>query len=529
MPYESDVDTFEIGVSSAKVASFVAITQILAVITSGIMLVVVARLLGPSDYGIYTLAYGVAAFFGSFGLFGVAHYMNRYIPHLLTDNKKQELAETLGASIVLLLLICVAFFLLGVVFSGFIASYVFHNAAYEKLIIIALFSSTFTMLMGLEYNILIGFKDGVGCAITYTSGSASTAIISIALVLLGYGPLGAILGTILGSLVGVVVGNVMINKHSKIVINIDVLGKRIERVQHMLRFSVILSASSMVSTMLNNFAIIFLGAFSLPEVVGSFGVAYRIGMVIVTVITFIGSVLLQMFSSVLAKKGSLQGVGKLYNQSIYFGVLFAAPIAAYLVALSHAFVTSVFPSYTSAQFYIPLLSISLLLGIISAYASSVVISVGKVKKVLKYSALTAAVQLSLLILLVPFFDAYGIILGLYLSGSLVGNYLYVRYMRRVLHIETSLAKVYKVIAASVALAFLLFPINMLSVSQTAQLFIGVIAGAVLYPILLGVTNALGSAELKTLDSVARSTPALGGLLSFAVSYAALFVRRESAH
>jgi O-antigen/teichoic acid export membrane protein len=524
MAYEDDIETREIGVSSAKVASFAAITQIVATIIGGIMLILVARMLGPSDYGIYTLAYGVAAFFGSFGVFGVAHYMNKYIPHMQTRNKKGELAEMIGESLLLLLLMCLAFVVLGTMFSGIIADYVFHSPAYVGLIIVSLFSIVFSMLMGLEYNILIGFKDGAGCALTFGSGNVAIAIISITLVYLGFGPMGAIIGTILGAAVGVVVGIAMIRKHSDIVIDVSRIRNNFVRIEHMLVFSLVLSASSMASAMLNNFAILLLGAYSLSTIVGSFGVAYKIGLIIVTVISFVSSVLIQMFSSALDGKNSKARISKLYNYSLYFGILISAPIAVYLATLPQAFVNSIFPAYRSARFFIPALSISILIGIIAAYASSLVTSVGDVKRVLKYALATSAVQLMLMIILVPVLNAYGVILGYYLAGSLVGDYLYIRHMDKKMHIKTSFKMVNRILLASVGLALVLLPLNIVPVSDTLKLLIGIVIVVILYPAFLGKTKAIGKKELSILDSVAKNTPVISRPLRLIISYAHFFAR-----
>ena len=91
MPYESDAETMELGLSGAKLSYFFAITQIASVVISGGMVILIARMLGPASYGIYTLAYTVATFFSSFGVLGVMDYINKYIPHLQAKRKKKEL------------------------------------------------------------------------------------------------------------------------------------------------------------------------------------------------------------------------------------------------------------------------------------------------------------------------------------------------------------------------------------------------------------------------------------------------------
>ncbi len=519
---DADAETLEIGVSSAKVASLVAVTQVVVTAISGVMLIVLARLLQPASYGVYTLAYSVSLFFSAFGLAGIGHYLNKYVPLWIARKKRGELEKDLGVSFASLAGICIIAIIAGAALSGFISAYVFHSANYTSLIWIALLTILFMQLMYLCYNALIGFRDGIGAAATYTAGTLLIAIFSIGFVIRGYGVNGAFYGIIAGASAGVAIGIFYISKHSRI----DVFpGDFAERARKVAGFSFPVASAFLVSVAMNNLSVLVLGAFSSAALIGSFGVAYRIGTIVNAAIFFVGSVLVQMFSSILESRKSKDKIGRLYNYSIYFGALLAVPAAAYLIALAPAFVASLFPGYRSSLLYTPAVTLSILVGIIGIYASSLVISIGKVKKVLKYAILTGAAQLILLLVLVPIMHAYGVILGVYLGGNLLSNYLYMRYMDRELKIKTNMAKVYKIIIAGVFLAAVLYPINFLPFSQTAQLVIGGIVMLIVYPALLGLTKSIGKGELRLLQKVRESSPAFRIFMPPVVSYISLFIRQ----
>ena len=57
-----------LGKRSTRVLSSLFVGRFIATIIAGITFIVVARLLGPSDYGIYTLAVGIYSFIGAVGL-----------------------------------------------------------------------------------------------------------------------------------------------------------------------------------------------------------------------------------------------------------------------------------------------------------------------------------------------------------------------------------------------------------------------------------------------------------------------------
>ena len=521
MDHETDVETLELGVKSAKIASFVGLTQIAAMLIGGATIIVLARLLQPAEYGIYTLAYSTSIFFSAFGMSGIGHYLNKHIPVWIIRKRRNELKADLGTSFAALAAICLGATVVGVAFSGVVSEYAFHSTAYILLIDLALASIVSAQLMYLAYNALIGFKDGVGSALTYSLGTLAISSASIGLVLLGYGAYGAIGGVVLGTWIGTAIGIFFITRHSGMSLDIGNFGRRAKRI---LGFSLPVAASSMVATFMNSFSILLLGIFSTSVLIGSFGIAYRIGTLVVAALGFIGSVLVQMFASALESKKSASKIKEMYNYSIYFGTVIVAPVLAYFIVMSHAFVISVFPAYKSSLIYTPAISISLFLGIVWSYASSLLISMGKVKKVLRYSIITGVVQLVLLLILVPLFNAYGVIIAVYLAGSLIADYLYARYMRRELGIATELGGVYRVMAATFVFALLLIPITFVPISQTQQLIAAIIALVLVYPPLLGITKAMGARELRIIRVIGKGMPVIGGVVSAFAGYVSFFSR-----
>jgi O-antigen/teichoic acid export membrane protein len=498
--------TLELGVRNAKIASFVAVTQILAIVISGITLIVVARALGSTTYGIYTLASGTASFFGVFGSLGISFYLNKRVPQLVARNKKKELQETIGTSLFIVILISTILFLFGILFSGPMASYVFHNADYTHLVMLSMLSIIFTSLMSIEYLTLLSFGDGLGSAISYTAGTISISAVSILLVYHGHGALGAIIGIILGSAVGALVGFLLVRRHTKISFRIDGLGVRVKR---MLFFSTPLAVRDALMMMMNSFAVLLLGAFSVPSIVGAFGVADALGSMVTSAISFTGSTLVQMFSTASAHRKTEGSVGKLYNYSIYFGILLTAPIAVFFIALPHAIVNSVFPTYTNTEVYLPILTVSIMLGLIGTYAVFLVISSGKTRKVLKYYLIVALAQFLSLLVLVPLTKAYGTITGLYFVGSIVNTTLYVRYVKKTMHIKLKLDKVYRILVASVILLLVLLPVNLVPFRETVQLVIGAVITLLLYPVLLIATKSVTDSEWTIIRRIVRMAPSHG--------------------
>lgn len=527
MTKELGESALELGIKSANVASFITIAQALAIVINALTLVVVARMLGPSNYGLYTLGSGVAALFLSLSGISIGTYLNKRMPEMLAAGDRKGLKEMVGDSLLLVVVVSIGAMLVGFAFGPAISSYVFHNIAYTSLVDFALLSVVFAALLNLEYSMLIALRGGRGAATMFVTNNLLLAGVSIGLVSLGYGVFGAIAGMIVGPLAGMLVGFVFILR--QVGMKLDLAGIT-KRIRAMLNFSVPLTVSGLVSGFVTNFSVLLLGIFVASDVMGAFGVALSISSGLSVMLGFVGSVLVQMFSSASAGRRSRNGLGKLYNYSIYFSALIATPVAAFLLAFPGAIVSSIFPTYSAAEGYIPVLSICLLLGIVGTSATSLMLSEGKIGKAFRYGILISAAQFVLMLALVPFAGAYGVIIGLYFTGSVASNYLCATYVKREIGVDTKLGGSLRIVLAGALLVALLLPINLIVISsrvQTVQIMIGIFAVLALYPPLLILTGAVREKELALLTKISKSIEIFGKPLGLMIAYASLFMPRSS--
>ena len=512
----------ELGVNSASVATFVVFSKAFSIIVGGLTFIIVARLLGPSGYGIYTIAMGMAGFIGAFGSISIGEYLNKYIPELSLKGEKERIKDMLGVALLITLIIILAAVLVSSLFIKQILYYFFHSTVTDLVIYFSLIYLVFSTLFGLGENILISFADGKGSAIAQVVNISSQAAFSVSLVLLGYGALGAIIGAMLGLFFGFIYQILKITKHSGIRFN-NVVGEA----KRMLSFSIPLTASSIVDSLVHNFSVLYLSFFFLPDIVGLYGVASKIGTYIDLVTGSISAILIPMFSAVIANKVMKEALGKFYNYSIYFGLLFAIPIVIYIVVFSNALVISVFTStYKGASLYMALIGFGILLGLFASYASSLAVSAGYIKKVFKYGIATSLTELLFLLILIPFLSVNGLIITIYYIGSIVADLLYLNFIRHVLKIKVQL-NIAGIVIANIILALLLIPIIFIDIKATYQLLLGLIAIIFVYPILLGLFNAISRKELELLRKVLYKFPVIGIWLSAIIIYAELFQRDKN--
>jgi len=84
---------------------FVVFSKAFSIIVGGLTFIIVARLLGPPGYGIYTIAMGMAGFIGAFGSISIGQYLNKYIPELSLKGEKERIKNMLGVALLITLII----------------------------------------------------------------------------------------------------------------------------------------------------------------------------------------------------------------------------------------------------------------------------------------------------------------------------------------------------------------------------------------------------------------------------------------
>ncbi len=527
----------ELGVSAGGVASFLVIGKILSVIAGGINFIIIARLLQPSSYGVYTLALGLFGLISAFSSLNIGAYFNTRIPYLAAKKDHEALAKELGNGFVLSILLGLVLAAIVLAGMGIINNYIFHSAAANTIIIIAAFGTIIATIWSNISAALISFGEGRHAGISNIIGTVVQAIVSIALVLLGYGAEGAFLGIFIGFLIGSIYGLFFLYKYSKIVFDIGYFANRIKGI---FSFSVPLTISNTLNGLIASFAVLFLGSLVAANVVGAYGVATRLGNFMDIIIGSINAVLIPMFASAYTSKKVSKHVGKLYDYSIYFGFLFAMPVIIYVIVFANPLISALFSStytstlqvlqvpvigtlYVNTPFYIGMIGIGILISIISNFGTALATSKGDVDKVLKYSVILFVVQLASMLVLVPLYGAVGLIISVFFINNIVGLALFYNYVKAKLKLIVAY-DVERVIIANVLLGIVLVAVLLLFQNQFVQIIAGILAALLAYPAILGLTRGIGHEELGLLKQILTKMPSLGFFIKPFIEYAGWFTR-----
>ncbi len=520
-----EVEQESIGKRAVRTLSSLLVGKFLVVVITGATLIVVARLLGPSNYGIYTLAFGFSMLVGAVGHFGIGTYLNKYLSEYSNSRNSYGISKALSAGFSVLVPVALAFTLLGMGLSGYVASHVLQKSGISSTtLMLASLSILFSMLFGAAYSGLVGFGNGKWASISSISEYSVQFAVSTTLVLMGLGPNGAIIGLVSGYLVGLAVAALMLYRNANKYGRSEFTLHSVE-IKEALRFALPVAGNNLLNTGITNFATILLGIYATAFILGNYGTAYRGLNLMLVVYGTIGAVLLQMFSAAIASKRSAAETGRLFERSITYSIAVALPVIVYVLVFAkpvvYLFLTR---SYGTTPIYLAIIAIGAAINLIPSYLSSILIGSGNVYRVFKNNLIAALAELLSLYILVPRFSAVGAIISILFIGSAVQGVLFIRLMRQLFGIKLQYKRIGVLFMGGAILAIIIYPATFLP-HNSIQLAAGIAIAVLVYPGVLMLIGALNREILDDMQRIAGKVFLLDKAVAYLNAYYNIFAKK----
>jgi O-antigen/teichoic acid export membrane protein len=516
-----NTETRSIGSQAAHTASFVLVGKFSSIIFLGAAFIVVARLLGPAQYGIYVLALAVAGFTGAIGNLGVGTALNKFIPQHLYRNDKRSIEDILANSFFITIVTGLLLAAVTIALSGFVATDIFHNASYTLVIEIAAVSIISSMLFSASYSALLGFNRGDYAAIINTIQAVIQSLLSVLLVVLGFGPAGPIIGLIVGYGIAFLYSiRLIYGKHGlKMFVN-----PSLSSIRKIFSFSVPIAVSNAALGIASSLAFIVIGAYATTVVIGNIGVASKVNSLIDIVAGSISVSLLTMYSTTLASSTMRAKISKFYNHTVYYSLILLAPMLLFIVVLATPFSYVAFSGvYKLAPLFIAVMGIGALTGLAGQYANTLLTSANKVKEIFKYNVIITVVELAMIPVLIPLFKGIGLVLLLYLIAPVATNVLFIRKSAKIFKLRFNMGKLYRILAANAITMLLVVPLIFFWQSNYIPLLItAAIEVIIIYPIILGKLRGLDLRDIKIMRSMMGSVPIVSSIVSALLRYSTSF-------
>ncbi len=371
--------------------------QVISVVTGAALIIILARILNPDDYGLLFLAISVFGVLELFSKLGVAKSAARYISEY-KEKDQSQLRHIIKFSFLLNLLVITIVCSIVFVASDNI-SYLIGEPDLVPLLSLGALFIAFSTIAKFGRLILQGFEKIEISATLHGLDRGSRFIFVIGFVLMGYGIIGALAGYIfayiLSSTFGLIYIYFKLYRHLKPATIEPGLRRRITE------YTVPLTATSTANVLDKRIDTVLVGFFAGPAAVAYYTIGKQIIGFIETPISALGFTLAPMYEAQQIKNGKNKAA-RIYETALVHGLTLYIPAAAGLILVTEPIVTLIFgTNYNGAIPVIQVLSVYAVFQAISKITSNGLDFLGQARKRAIIKTLTSILNVILNIILIP--------------------------------------------------------------------------------------------------------------------------------
>jgi O-antigen/teichoic acid export membrane protein len=514
-------DRETVGRRSARTFSALTLGRVVSLATALAALVIMARLLGPSQYGLYALAYAFFYLISATNNFGFGFYLTKRLSEHGDSKDSEGFSSALVSSYISVAAIGIALTLIGIAASGYAAALFHSSGATPLLFVLASLTVVFSMLYGTSDYALIGIgRNAIAVAMEIGENLVLIAA-SVILIGMGYGASGAVAGLLISYALAGVAGTLLVFWASSKLVRLRLRLPSRKEFADGFRFSLPMAAVNTLSSIIFGFGTLLLGVYVTTGVLGNYNIANSARNAIAlfyttAAVTFLPALSISMARG--AKPGKRGGLGRVYEKVLLYSVVVTVPIIAYLGVFAKPLIYLLISSaFADAPLYLALMALGTVLGLVGIYATNLFAAMGRTTELLRYMLVSTCVQVAALLVLTPLWGALGSIVAVFFIGSLATDCLLLRGSRVRLGIGIRYGKLLRTFACNAVLALALAA-GLLIGSLALELAYGLLAMVALYPILLALFGALGMDDIATLEKATKQLPSLGRAISPLLAY-----------
>ncbi|MGA3020582.1 MAG: oligosaccharide flippase family protein [Candidatus Micrarchaeales archaeon] len=507
MPAEKE----SLGSRSARTFSVLTVGRGIGLLISIITIVIIARMLGPSRYGVYTLAFAFFLFIGSTNNFGFGMYLTKHLSEYVEKGDRRSFGKALISGYFLVTLTGALLTVIGIFVSGFATSLLQASGVNYQDFVLASCTLLFFMIYGVSDYALIGLDKNTVAVVLENVENVVMLVASAVLIELGYGPYGAIAGMLISYAFAAALGTFLVFRFAR-----KWMRRRFEmpsagELRRALGFSLPVAVNNFLGNGIASFGTLFLGFFVSAYAVGNYGVANRSSSVFALIYSTAAVTLLPTLTIARTRRNKRSEMNKfesVYNKVLLYSIIITVPIIAYFGIFSSAIIyLLVSRNFSSAPLYLAVMALGITINLAGTYITSLFVAMNKTRQLIIYSLISTLAQFIFLIILVPSQGVIGAIIAIFLVGGIFDSYLFLRGARSVLGVKTKYRKLLLTFASNIVLA-LLFSLGLSFSHLSVQLVYGVIVLLLAYPLLLVLFKVMNSKDIEMVGDSVKKVPVL---------------------
>jgi len=496
----------------AKVSATGSLKLSLGLVVSTVIMavgtIILARLLSPGEYGLYSIALIPSLMFCLFRDFGVDSAMTKYIAQFRASTKDENARDMIVAGLTFEIITGLTLSFVSLLMASFVASTVLRRPESTLLVSIVSISIFSGALLTVSQSIFTGAeKMGLRSFIMIFQSIAKTAI-SILLVFLGYGALGAVIGYTFSALAAGIVGLVML--YLVVFRSLRTKTNRfgiIKSLKIMLRYGVPLSIYTIIANFLTQFYGFIMAFFCSDLLIGNYYITVNFAVILTFFTTPVSTVLFPAFAK-LNPQNEQQLLKTVFASSAKYSALILVPATMAMMVLSQPIINTLFgANWVYAPLFLTLYVVGnlfVVLGDISI--RSLLTGLGETKMLMKLSVLKLILGIPVAFLLIPTFGILGVILGSLLAG-IPGLFWALYWVWKHHKAKADFKSSARIFAAStIAAVITYFSLNFLAAAEWIRLMAGVMIFLIVY---IFATPMMGAVNQKDINNLRAMFSGLG--------------------
>jgi O-antigen/teichoic acid export membrane protein len=479
---------------------------VLSTVISAVGTIIIARLLGPDNMGLYAIALAAPNLIATFRDWGVNTAIIKYSAEYNSENDVAKVRSVFVSGLAFEIIFGLALSVLSLVLSDALAGFYGRPAIVQLIQIASLFILTGALVTTASAAFTGLEKMHLNSVMLIIQSVVKTAMILL-FVILGLGTLGAVVGFSVGGLVAGVAGVLLIYTMYRSLPK-PTNGKLefIKTTKTMLKYGLPLSIGAILAGFLTQFystvTFIFVTDNSL---IGNHSVATNFVVLITFFATPVTTMLFPAFSKLDAKKDR-EVLKNVFQYSVKYAAIIVVPVTAMVMALAQPAIGTIFEDkYVQAPFYLALLSITYLLSAFGSLSiGNLINGQGYTKYNLKLTLLTVAIGFPLSYILISQFGIIGLIVASIIVG-LPSFFLSLRFIKKNFGVSLDWVSSTKILFSSGAAAILTYlSITQLPLSNPILLILGVFIFAISFLLLAVITRTISKTDLSNIQEIVNA-------------------------
>mgnify|MGYP000064710915 CR=1 FL=1 len=496
----------------ARGGFFLVLGNVVSAVVSAISVLIVARILGPENYGLYSISTIVPSILALSLKLGMNQGLTKYLASLKVNDGERKIAKLLihtlsFKSIAGLFLTIICF-----TFSDYFAEYILRRPEIASYIQLASLLIVLQELLQTLNSAFVGLDRAEYSALTTDTQAVVKAVISTLLVVLGLGIYGALTGYVASYMAACALGFAVFLFKIYRPLNRSGThncqkGEFLEDLKLLIKYGFPLYLSILIGGLVAHYQNILLAFFTSNEDIGNFKAAMNFNILITTISAPIATSLLPAFSKMEFESESIKNF---FKHSVKYTSMVILPVATLIMLYSGEMVRIIYgESYKTASYF---LSMSMLqyyfVGLGGIVLGSLFNGLGETKLSLRVTTVRSTVLVLFASALTYLFKIPGLIAAIIVS-SLIGTLYGLSIAKLRFKVEIETKKIIRVYLASLIPAI---PIVMLQKSLLltglTQMIIGASLYLTLYTTITPLTKTITKNELEEVKTIIYKTKPL---------------------